>query len=72
MKKEAEFKWDKAYHNAFNSIKKYLLNPPILSLLILGKPLILYIKALSDSLGTLLAQQNKEEKEAVLYYLSQP
>ena len=35
-----------------------------------GKPLILYITALDDSLGALLAQINDEGKEQPLYYLS--
>ena len=34
------------------------------------KPCILYIRALNHSLGALLIQENDEEKEAALYYLS--
>ncbi|XP_059635617.1 uncharacterized protein LOC132277787 [Cornus florida] len=70
MKKDAPFEWDQAYRNAFDSIKKYLLNPPVLGAPIPGKPLILYIAAQEESLSALLAQNNKECKEMPLYYLS--
>ncbi|XP_019258730.1 PREDICTED: uncharacterized protein LOC109236944 [Nicotiana attenuata] len=52
------------------SIKKYLLNPPVLGAPMLGKPLILYIAAQERSLGALLAQENEEGKEQAFYYLS--
>ena len=70
MKKDVPFVWDQACQNAFDSIKKYLLNPPILMAPIKGKPLILYIAALDHSLGALLAQNNDQGKEKALYYLS--
>ncbi|KAL6311102.1 hypothetical protein AAG906_005452 [Vitis piasezkii] len=53
MKKDVPFVWDKACHNAFESIKKYLANPPILGAPMAGKPLILYIAAQKCSLGAL-------------------
>ena len=53
-----------------DSIKEYLLNPPVLMAPIKGKPLILYIAALDHSLGALLAQNNDQGKENALYYLS--
>ena len=71
MKKDVPFVWDKACHNAFESIRKYLANPPILGAPIAGKPLIVYITAQKCSLGALLAQENEENKEKTLYYLSQ-
>ncbi|KAA0066956.1 uncharacterized protein E5676_scaffold595G00600 [Cucumis melo var. makuwa] len=52
------------------SIKKYLLNPSVLSAPAAGKPLILYIAAQETSLGALLAQENDKGKECALYYLS--
>ena len=70
MQKNVPFIWDEACQNAFESIKKYLLHPPVLRAPILGKPLILYITALDRSLGALLAQNNEEGKEVALYYLS--
>lgn len=71
MKKEVEFKWNKACQKDFDIIKQYLLNLLVLSLLIPGKLLVLYITALPNSLGALLAQHNEEGKKITLYYLSQ-
>ncbi|GKV49781.1 hypothetical protein SLEP1_g56513 [Rubroshorea leprosula] len=70
MKKDAPFVWDEACQNAFESIKEYLLHPPVLVAPVLGRPLILYIAAQEYSLGALLAQVNEEGKENALYYLS--
>ncbi|XP_024190490.1 uncharacterized protein LOC112194490 [Rosa chinensis] len=70
MKKDVPFVWDQTCQNAFDSIKEYLLKPPVLMALVKGKPLILYIVALERSLGPLLAQNNDEGKENALYYLS--
>ncbi|XP_070041260.1 uncharacterized mitochondrial protein AtMg00860-like [Nicotiana tomentosiformis] len=44
-KKGIPFKWDQACSNAFESIKTYLMKPPVLAVPILEKPLILYISA---------------------------
>ena len=70
MRKDTTFEWDEACRNAFESIKRYPLNPPVLGVPIPGKPLVLYIAAQEQSLGALLAQKNEEEKEKTLYYLS--
>ncbi|KAA0054151.1 uncharacterized protein E6C27_scaffold131G00750 [Cucumis melo var. makuwa] len=45
MRKGETFVWDEACQNAFDSIKKYLLNPPVLGAPVSGEPLILYIAA---------------------------
>jgi len=55
--------WDEACQNAFDSIKKYLLNPPVLRAPVPGEPLILYITAQERSLGALLAQKEEKGKE---------
>ena len=70
MKKGVLFVWDKASHNAFEIIKRYLLSPPILGAHVLRKPLILYIATQESSDGALLAQKNESQKERLLYYLS--
>ena len=67
MKKDVSCVWDEACHNAFEIIKKYLANPPILGVPMAGKPLILYIATQESSLGALLAQENEENKERALY-----
>jgi len=35
-----------------------------------GHPLLLYVSATEDVVGAVLAQNNKENKERVVYYLS--
>ncbi|PKU85203.1 putative mitochondrial protein [Dendrobium catenatum] len=70
-KKDTKFVWDEKCQNAFDNIKQYLSNPPVLAAPFPGKPLILYTASLDESLGALLAQVNKEGKENALYYLSQ-
>ena len=51
-------------------IKQYLANPPILMPPIYGKPLILYISATKTYLGILLAQEDNDNKERSIHYLS--
>ncbi|KAL0433519.1 UNVERIFIED_CONTAM: hypothetical protein Slati_2686200 [Sesamum latifolium] len=70
MKKDAPFQWDEGCQNTFESIKRHLLNLLVLGAPTPGKPLILYIGAQEQSIGALMAQQNKEGKEKSLYYLS--
>ncbi|KAL0381651.1 UNVERIFIED_CONTAM: hypothetical protein Sangu_0229400 [Sesamum angustifolium] len=70
MKKGVSFEWDETCHNAFRSIKSYLMKPPVLVAPMPGRPLILYIAAQECSVGALLAQKNDEGKESALYYLS--
>ncbi|PKU62781.1 putative mitochondrial protein [Dendrobium catenatum] len=69
-KKDAPFRWDQNFQKAFDSIKQYFMNPPVLAAPIPRKPLILYTIALSESPGALLAQFNEEGKQNALYYLS--
>ncbi|XP_019189147.1 PREDICTED: uncharacterized protein LOC109183499 [Ipomoea nil] len=70
MKKGIPFMWDEACKNAFESIKSYLMKPPVLTAPVHGRPLILYISAQDSSMGALLAQENDKGKENALYYLS--
>ena len=71
MKKDAPFHLDQSCQNAFESIKRFLMNAPILGAPTPGKALILYIASQERSLGALLAQENEAKKEQSLYYLSQ-
>jgi hypothetical protein len=70
MRKGVLFHWDEQCQNALDSLKRYLLNPPVLVALVKGHPLILYIATQPTSIGALLAQHNDEEKEVACYYLS--
>ncbi|XP_069150859.1 uncharacterized protein [Solanum lycopersicum] len=70
MKKDAYFHWDQSCQNAFESIKSYFLNSPVLGAPTPGKLLILYIASQDRSLGALLVQENEAKKEQALYYLT--
>ena len=64
------FIWDDACQQAFEEIKRYLMQPPLLTAPISGKPFLLYIRAMDHSLGALLAQNNDQGYEQAIYYLS--
>ncbi|RDX72486.1 Retrovirus-related Pol polyprotein from transposon 17.6, partial [Mucuna pruriens] len=69
--KNQKMDWDLDCQEAFEKIKKYLENSPVLVLAVLGKPLILYLTVLEESMGYILGQQDTiGKKEHVIYYLS--
>ena len=55
---------------AFELIKEYFLHPPILVPPQHGKPLLLYLSIIGDAVGSMLAQEDNEKNERVIYYLS--
>ncbi|CAL8152264.1 unnamed protein product [Prunus armeniaca] len=67
LKQEQEFKWEEQHQQAFEEIKHYLSNPPVLSSPKRGRPLKLYVSALEVSIGSLLVQDNKEGKEKAVF-----
>ncbi|KAI5334251.1 hypothetical protein L3X38_024384 [Prunus dulcis] len=71
LKQEQTFKWEEQHQQAFQEIKHYLSNPPVLSPPKRGRPLKLYVSASEVSIGSLLVQDNKEGKEQADYYLKQ-
>ncbi|RDY04763.1 hypothetical protein CR513_11485, partial [Mucuna pruriens] len=63
--------WNEGCQEAFKKVKQYLEAPPILVLATLGKPLILYLTMLEESMGGVLGQQDTSgKKEQAIYYLS--
>ena len=70
MKKGVVFVLDDACQKTFENIKAYLTKPPVLASPVVGKPFLLYIRAMDHSLGALLAQKNDEGVEQAIYYLS--
>jgi len=47
------------------------MNPPVLMLPVPGRPLILYMTVLDDSMGCMLGQHDESGKrEQAIYYLS--
>ncbi|XP_059668842.1 uncharacterized protein LOC132313924 [Cornus florida] len=65
-----EFKWTEQHQQAFEGLKSYLANPPVLMPPIKKRPLRLYLSAANESIRTLLAQNNEWGKEQSIYYLS--
>ena len=55
---------------AFNLLKNYLMNTPMLVPSVSQKPLLLYISLIDKSIGALLAQENDQGKERDIYYIS--
>jgi len=52
LKKDMKIEWTNGCQTAFNNIKRYLLNPPILVPLTPGHSLILYLTVQETSMGT--------------------
>ncbi|RDX85996.1 hypothetical protein CR513_32724, partial [Mucuna pruriens] len=64
-------RWNEDCQNAFEKIKQYLLEPPILVPSVLGRPPIIYLVMLDESMGCVLGQHKEfGSKEHVIYYLS--
>ncbi|RDX92407.1 hypothetical protein CR513_25494, partial [Mucuna pruriens] len=69
--KKQKLKWDSECQVAFEKIKQYLENPPVLVPVVPGKPLILYLTVLEESMDCVLGKQDATgRKEQVIYYLS--
>uniref|UniRef100_A0A2N9HNC7 Uncharacterized protein n=1 Tax=Fagus sylvatica TaxID=28930 RepID=A0A2N9HNC7_FAGSY len=69
--KDVKIKWTEDCQKAFDKIKEYLLNPPILVPPTPGRPLILYLTVQEASMGCMLGQQDETgKKEQAIYYLS--
>ena len=64
-------RWNDVYQEAFRRIKQCLMNPPVLMLPVLGRPLILYMTVLDESMRCMMGQHNDSGKrERAVYYLS--
>ena len=61
--------WNDGCQGAFDKIKKYLQEPPILVPPVPGRPLIMYLIVLDESMGCVLGQHDDTgKKEHVIYY----
>jgi len=69
-KKDDVFKWEPEHQKAFEEIKSYLANPPILSPMLKDKSMKLYIAASECTIGSMLAQEDENGIERAIYYLS--
>jgi len=63
--------WDNDCQEAFDKIKRYLQNPPLLVLPTSGRLLILYLTVTETAMGCVLRQHDESgRKEQAIYYLS--
>jgi hypothetical protein len=70
LKKDQKFIWGDEQQKAFDEIKQYMKEPPVLVLPQLNKPFKLYVAADTQTIGSALIQEF-EGKERVVAYLSQ-
>jgi len=71
LRKQQPNEWDENCQRAFEKIKEYLQNPPILVLPTPNWPLILYLTIFLRSMGAVLGQHDDSgKKEQAIYYLS--
>ncbi|XP_070041105.1 uncharacterized protein [Nicotiana tomentosiformis] len=64
-------KWTDECQEAFDKIKEYLSNPPVLVLPEPGRPLFLYLSVMDSSFGCVLGQHDiTGKREQEIYYLS--
>ena len=71
LKKHNPGEWDDECQEAFDKIKYYLTNPPVLVPPVPNRPLILYLTVFEKSMGCVLGQHDDSgRKEKAIYYLS--
>ena len=71
LKKHQGCVWTNDFQKEFESIKEYLLEPPIFLPHVEGRPLIMCMTMLDNSMGCILGQQDEtRRKEYTIYYLS--
>uniref|UniRef100_A0A2N9HVA1 Uncharacterized protein n=1 Tax=Fagus sylvatica TaxID=28930 RepID=A0A2N9HVA1_FAGSY len=71
LRKDVKIKWTEDCQRAFDKIKEYLLNPPILVPPTPGRPLILYLTVQETSMGCMLGTTRRNWKEGASNLLSQ-
>jgi hypothetical protein len=71
LKKNAPTEWTEECQQAFEKIKQYLLNPPVLVPPTPGRPLIMYLTILESSMGSILGQCDESgRKERAIFTTS--
>nr|KYP38616.1 Retrovirus-related Pol polyprotein from transposon opus [Cajanus cajan] len=70
LKKEEEFRWEEEHQKAFEEIKAYLAHPLVIAPPSKGRQLKLYVSANDSTIAGMLAQDDNNGIERVIYYLS--
>lgn len=69
LKAEQDFIWESCHQEAFDQIKQYLTNPPVMMPTVPRRQLKLYISASKETIGSLLAQDVDDDSvERAIYY----
>ena len=63
LRKHDSGEWDENCQKAFDRVKDYLLNPPLLVPHVAGRALILYLTIHEKSMGCILGQQDETRKK---------
>ncbi|KAA3483746.1 reverse transcriptase [Gossypium australe] len=63
LKKHNQCVWDEECQSAFNNVKQYLTNAPVLSPPNLDRPLILYLSVFNNSMGCVLGQHDESGRK---------
>ena len=70
LKKNEAYVWNDECQKAFKLIKEYLLHPLVLIPPKHGKSLLLHLSIIEDVIKSMLAQEDDDKNERVVYYLS--
>ncbi|PKI49916.1 hypothetical protein CRG98_029700 [Punica granatum] len=71
LHKNAAVEWDDECQKAFDTVKAYLVQPPVLVPPSLDRPLVLYLTVRRQSIGCMLGQKDDSlYAERAIYYLS--
>lgn len=71
LRKNQAVIWNGDCQEAFDKIKEYMQEPPVLMPSVEGRPLIMYLTVLDESMGCVLGQHDEfDRKEHAIYYLS--
>src|SRR2546429_7390347 len=68
LKKDTPFEWTNKQQNAFDYLKKSLIEAPILQYPDFSKPFLIYTDTSGTGLKAILSQLNDEEIECVIAY----
>jgi hypothetical protein len=71
LRKDQAIEWNEDCQKAFDKIKDYLQEPPILAPPVPGRPLIMYLTVLDGSMCCVFGQHDETgRKERAIYFLS--
>ena len=70
LKKDTPFTWDEKQQEAFNFLKKCLMEVLILQYSDFEQPFVLYTDFLGTELGAVLSQIDDEKRERIIAYAS--